>query len=591
MEINITRTFDLLTNLEANHPNKDDILSRSIKGNWHKVSTKEYVKRSHTLAYALLSLGYQKGDKAITLCNNRPEWNFIDMGLNLAGMVHIPVYPTLSEDEYNYIFNHSDAKILFIGNPQLYKKIYPVVEKMESPAKVYLMDDHAEIDCLSNLYKIGEENEEKYRDVVEKIKVETSPDEMATMIYTSGTTGTPKGVMLSHRNLTFNALGHARKQTVDCTQKMVSFLPLCHIYERSMNYEYQILGISIYYAESISTIQRDLADCHADGFCAVPRVLEMMYFKFEGAGKNLTGIKKTIYTLAWNFANNFDFYNKGKFYLFKLNLYDKLVYSKWREALGGHEMVIVSGGSSIQGKIVRLFNAAKLRIFEGYGMTETSPVIAVNNPKEGINVIGTVGTPLEGTELKIAEDGEILTKGPHIMIGYYKNPEQTQEIIDEEGFLHTGDIGRLVDGKYLQITDRKKEIFKLSSGKYIAPQVIETKLKESSYIENCIVIGEKEKFASAIIIPDMSRLHFWAAKHKVTYADNQELVNNPKVIAKIHKEVELVNETLAPYEKIKREKIILTEWTPSNGLLSPTLKLKRAKIHAKHEELIKEIYK
>lgn len=591
MEMNITRTFDLLTNLEANHPNKDDILSRSIKGNWHKVSTKEYVKRSHTLAYALLSLGYQKGDKAITLCNNRPEWNFIDMGLNLAGMVHIPVYPTLSEDEYNYIFNHSDAKIIFIGNPQLYKKIYPVVEKMESPAKVYLMDDHTEIDCLSNLYKIGEENIEKYKDVVEKIKKETSPDEMATMIYTSGTTGTPKGVMLSHRNLTFNALGHARKQTVDCTQKMVSFLPLCHIYERSMNYEYQILGISIYYAESISTIQRDLADCHADGFCAVPRVLEMMYFKFEGAGKNLTGIKKTIYTLAWNFANNFDFYNKGKLYLFKLNLYDKLVYSKWREALGGHEMVIVSGGSSIQGKIVRLFNAAKLRIFEGYGMTETSPVIAVNNPKEGINVIGTVGTPLEGTELKIAEDGEILTKGPHIMIGYYKNPEQTQEIIDEEGFLHTGDIGRLVDGKYLQITDRKKEIFKLSSGKYIAPQVIETKLKESSYIENCIVIGEKEKFASAIIIPDMSRLHFWAAKHKVTYADNQELVNNPKVIAKIHKEVELVNETLAPYEKIKREKIILTEWTPSNGLLSPTLKLKRAKIHAKHEELIKEIYK
>lgn len=591
MEVNITRTFDLLTNLEANHPNKDDILSRSIKGNWHKVSTKEYVTKSHTIAYALISLGYQKGDKAITLCNNRPEWNFIDMGLNLAGMVHIPVYPTLSEEEYTYIFNHSDAKIIFIGNPQLYKKIYPVVEKMETPAKVYLMDDHTEIDCLSNLYKIGEENIEKYKDVVEKIKKETSPDEMATMIYTSGTTGTPKGVMLSHRNLTFNALGHARKQTVDCTQKMVSFLPLCHIYERSMNYEYQILGISIYYAESISTIQRDLADCHADGFCAVPRVLEMMYFKFEGAGKNLTGIKKTIYTLAWNFANNFDFYNKGKLYLFKLNLYDKLVYSKWREALGGHEMVIVSGGSSIQGKIVKLFNAAKLRIFEGYGMTETSPVIAVNNPKEGINVIGTVGTPLEGTELKIAEDGEILTKGPHIMLGYYKNPEQTQEIIDEDGFLHTGDIGRLIDGKYLQITDRKKEIFKLSSGKYIAPQVIETKLKESSYIENCIVIGEKEKFASAIIIPDMSRLHFWAAKHKVTYADNQELVNNPKVLAKIHKEVELVNDTLAPYEKIKREKIILTEWTPSNGLLSPTLKLKRAKIHAKHEDLIKEIYK
>ena len=543
------------------------------------------------MAYAFLASGYSKGDKAISICNNRPEWNFVDMGLNLTGMVHIPVYPTLSDDEYSYIFDHSDAKIIFIGNNQLYKKIYPVVEKMKNPMKVYLMDDSTDIDCLANLYKIGEENSEKYREEVEKIKQETSPDDLATIIYTSGTTGTPKGVMLSHRNLMFNALAHAKKQPITCQQKMLSFLPLCHIYERSMNYEYQYIGISIYYAESLSTIQKDLADCHADGFCSVPRVLEMMYFKFEAAGKNLTGIKKKIYSKAWAFAKNFDFYNNSKLYLFKRDVYDKLVYSKWREALGGHEMIIVSGGSSIQGKIVRLFNAAKLRIFEGYGMTETSPVIAVNNPVEGINVIGTVGTPLEGTELKIAEDGEILTKGPHVMLGYYKSPEQTKEIIDEDGFLHTGDIGRLIDGKYLQITDRKKEIFKLSSGKYIAPQVIETKLKESSYIENCIVIGENEKFASAIIIPDMSRLHFWAAKHKITYADNQELVNNPKVIAKIHKEVELVNETLAPFEKIKREKVILTEWTPTNGMLSPTLKLKRVKIQAKHADIIAEIYK
>lgn len=591
MEVSITRTFDLLKNLEVNHPDKTDILSRSVGGNWTRVSTKEYIRHSHLVAYAFLSLGYQKGDKVITICNNRPEWNFVDMGLNLAGMVHIPVYPTLSEEEYIHIFNHSDAKVIILGNKQLYKKIAPFVEKMESPAKIYMMDDHEEVESISYLYKLGEENEAKYQDIVEKIKEETSPDEMATMIYTSGTTGTPKGVMLSHRNLMFNALAHAKKQPVTCHQKMVSFLPLCHIYERSMNYEYQSIGISIYYAESISTIQRDLADCHADGFCSVPRVLEMMYFKFEAAGKNLTGLKKKIYSKAWAFANNFDFYNKGRFYLLKRDIYDKLVYNKWREALGGHEMIIVSGGSSIQGKIVRLFNAAKLRIFEGYGMTETSPVIAVNNPVEGINVIGTVGTPLEGTELKIAEDGEILTKGPHIMLGYYKDPAQTKEIIDEDGFLHTGDIGKLIDGKYLQITDRKKEIFKLSLGKYVAPQAIETKLKESSYIENCIVFGENQKFASAIIIPDMSRLHFWAAKHKVTYKDNEELAKNPKIIAKIHKEVEMVNETLAPYEKIKRERVILAEWTPNNGMLSPTLKLKRAKIHAKYSDIIKEIYK
>ena len=591
MEINVTRTFDLLDRLQAVHPDKEDILSRSTGGNWTKVSVKEYIKRSYSVAYALLSLGYQKGDKAISICNNRPEWNFVDMGLNLSGMVHIPVYPTLSEDEYLHIFNHSDAKIIFIGNPNIYKKISPIVAKMDTPAKVFLMDDSNEIDCLSNLYKIGEENEEKFAPVVEKIKRETGKDELATIIYTSGTTGTPKGVMLSHWNLMFNALAHAKKQPVTSSQKMVSFLPLCHIYERSMNYEYQYIGISIYYAESISTIQRDLAGCHADGFCSVPRVLEMMYFKFEAAGKNLTGIKKKIYNKAWAFANTFDYYNLNKFYLFKRDLYDKLVFSKWREALGGHEMTIVSGGSSIQGKIVRLFNAARIGIYEGYGMTETSPVIAVNNPIERINIIGTVGTPLEGTELKIAEDGEILTKGPHVMLGYYKDPVQTKEIIDEDGYLHTGDIGKMVDGKYLQITDRKKEIFKLSLGKYVAPQVIENRLKESSYIENCIVIGENEKFASAIIIPDMSRLHFWAAKHKVTYADNQELVNNPKVIAKIHKEVERVNETLAPHEKIKRERVILTEWSPTNGLLSPTLKLKRAKIQAKHADIINEIYK
>lgn len=591
MEIEIRRTFDLLARLEANLPEKDDILSRCVKGNWVKTSVKDYVNYSHKLAYAFLSLGYQKSDKAITICNNRPEWNIIDMGLNMAGMIHIPVYPTLSQEEYLHIFNHSEAKIIFIGNTQLYKKIAPIVEKMDQPAKIYLMDDDESIETLSSLYEQGEKEESKYKVEVETIKKETTPDDVATIIYTSGTTGTPKGVMLSHWNLMFNALAHAKKQPVTSSQKMVSFLPLCHIYERSMNYEYQYIGISIYYAESISTIQRDLADCHADGFCAVPRVLEMMYFKFEAAGKNLTGIKKKIYEWAWDFGNNFDYYNHSKLYLLQRNIADKFVYSKWREALGGHEMIIVSGGSSIQGKIIKLFNAAKLRIFEGYGMTETSPVIAVNNPIEGINVIGTVGKPLEGTELKIAEDGEILTKGPHIMKGYYKDPDLTKEIIDEDGFLHTGDIGKLIDGKYLQITDRKKEIFKLSLGKYVAPQVIETRLKESSYIENCMVIGENQKFVSAIIVPDISRIHFWAAKHKITYKDNAELINNPKVLAKIHKEVEAVNETLAPYEKIKRERIVHTEWSPTNGLLSPTLKLKRAKIYAKYIDIINDIYR
>lgn len=591
MEIKVQRTFDLLTKLNANYPEKTDILSRCVHGEWIHFSVKQYVENSHFIAYALLSMGYGDGDKAITICSNRPEWNFLDMGLNLAKMVHVPVYPTLSNDEFLHIFNHSDAKIIFIGNESLYKKIEPVISKMDNPAKVFIMDESDSMDCLPSLYKLGQEKENDFKPIVDKIKENTSPNDLATIIYTSGTTGTPKGVMLSHWNLMFDSIGHALKQTVTANQKMVSFLPLCHVYERSMNYEYQYIGISIYYAESLGTVARDLANCHADGFCGVPRVLEMMYSKFESAGKDLRGIKKVIYNWAWNFGNNFDNYNHNKLYVLKHNLADKLVYSKWREALGGHEMLVVSGGSSIRAKIVRLFNAAKLRIFEGYGMTETSPVIAVNSPVQGYNVIGTVGKKMEGTELKFAEDGEILTKGPHVMLGYYKDPEYTKQIIDEEGFLHTGDIGRFVDGEYLQITDRKKEIFKLSLGKYVAPQVIENLLKESSYIENCIVVGENQKFASAIIIPNFQSLHYWAAKHKITYTDNEDLIANPKVLAKIHKEIEAVNEKLAPHEHIKRERIINAEWTTSNNMLSQTLKLKRAKIYSKYSSVINEIYK
>ena len=513
------------------------------------------------------------------------------MGLSMAGLIHVPVYPTLSADEYLYIFNHSDARIIIIGTMSQYRKIEPIVRKMEHPARIILMDDSDNIQCFRDLYQTGERVELVQKPVIEKIKAETGTDEPVSIIYTSGTTGTPKGVVLSHHNLMFNAYGHAVKQTVRSDQKMLSFLPLCHVYERSMNYEYQYIGISIYYAESLGTLARDLADCHADGFCAVPRVLEMMYSKLEAAGKHLKGFKKTVYRLAWNFANNYDNYNNSLIYRAKRNLYDRLVYSKWRDNLGGHEMLIVSGGSSIQAKIIRLFNAARLHIYEGYGMTEASPVIAVNNPVEGINIIGTVGKPMERTELKFAEDGEILTKGPHVMLGYYKNPEATSEVIDSDGFLHTGDIGRLVDGKYLQITDRKKEIFKLSLGKYVAPQVIENLLKESPYIQNCFVFGENQKFASAVIIPDFDHLRHWAQENGLGELDDKQLAADPKAVAFLHSIVDQTNSKLAPHEQIKRERIVCDEWTPANGLLSQTLKLKRAKLTSRYSGIISEIYR
>ena len=357
-----------------------------------------------------------------------------------------------------------------------------------------------------------------------------------------------------------------------------------------MNYEYQELGIRTYYAESLGTVAADLNDCHADGFCAVPRVLELMYGKFEAAAKSLKGLSKKIYLKAWDFANNFDNYNTKWWYLKKLKIYDKLVYSKWRANLGGHEMLVVSGGSSIQGKIVRTFNAAKLYIFEGYGMTEASPVIAVNSPADKYNKIGTVGKAIDGSELSFAPDGEILTRGPHVMKGYYKDPEATAAVIDEEGWLHTGDIGYLVEGEYLKITDRKKEIFKLSSGKYVAPQTIETQLKTSPYVDNSIIVGENQKLVAAIIIPNFNRLKDYAAEHNVRFENNEDMLTKAEIIQLMRNVVDEVNKNLAPHENIKKYRLINDEWTPSNNMLSQTLKLKRRNIVAKYKSVIDELF-
>lgn len=586
----VTRTFDLLEKLVQKFP-KDDILTKKTKEGWIKYSSLDYYEYSHKLAYAFLATGLQPEDKVISITNNRPEWNFTDMGLTLAGMIYVPVYSTLSDDDYLHIIEHSDAKAIFLGSEALVKKIAPLIEKIERDISIFTYDSVDGYKSISDLYKIGEESENQYKDTIEQNKKIIDEERVATIIYTSGTTGTPKGVMLTHKNLVFNFIGTANQQIRDHRHKMLSFLPLCHIYERGMNYNYQYLGISIYYAENLGTIANDLADSHADGFCAVPRVLEMMFKKLEAAGKDLKGIKKAIYEWAFSFACNYDYQNNSCLHNIKHKTADKLVYSKWREKLGGKEMLVVSGGSSIQPKIIRLFTAAKLYIFEGYGMTEASPVIAVNNPKEMIIKIGTVGKAMEGTELRIAEDGEILTRGPHIMKGYYKDPEFTNEVIDKDGWLHTGDIGVMEDEIFLKITDRKKEIFKLSAGKYIAPQVIETKLKESSFIENCIVVGENQKFASAIIIPDTAKLGSWAEKHKIKFSGADDLITKKEVITKMNTEIESINKKLSPHEQIKRVKLVNDEWTPLNDMLSQTLKLKRHNLKYKYKDLITDIYK
>jgi long-chain acyl-CoA synthetase len=586
----ILRTFDLLENLKT-YPPKDDMLARRTRGKWIKYSIDQYYEIAHAVAYGLLAMGYKAGTKVITITNNRPEWNFLDMGINLAHMVHVPVYSTLSKDDYLHIFTHSDAELIAVGSPALYKRVAPIAAEIDRDIKFLLFDDADDMMCLSKLYELGRKNKDRFGPVVEENKKNISPDECASIVYTSGTTGVPKGVMLSHRNMMFDSHGHALRQTKNYSHRMVSFLPLCHMYERTMNYEYQELAISIYYAESLATIASDLKDCHSDGFCAVPRVLEMMYGKLDEAGKKLTGFKRKIYDAAWNYANNFDNENTGWFYLQKQKLFDKLVYSKWRENLGGHEMLVVSGGSSIQAKIVRCFNAAKLYIFEGYGLTETSPVIAVNSPADKYNVIGTVGKAMDGTELSFAEDGEILTRGPHVMLGYYKNPEATREVIDADGWFHTGDIGFLKDGKYLKITDRKKEIFKLSSGKYIAPQVIETLLKETELIENAFVFGADEKFASAVIIPSYGKLNALAETKGIKVEKKEQLLENQDVLKALNDCVNSVNAQLAAHENIKKVHFRFDDWTTDNGMLSQTLKLKRRNLQAQYADLIAETYK
>ena len=585
----ILRTFDLLENLK-NYPPKDDILARRTRGKWIKYSIDQYNEYSHLVAYGLLALGYKSGTKVITITNNRPEWNFLDMGINLAHMIHIPVYSTLSHDDYLHIFNNSDVELIVVGSPALYKRIVPIASEVDRKIDFIVIDDTDAAMTIEKLYALGRENKERFASVVEQNKKNISPDECASIVYTSGTTGLPKGVMLSHRNMMFNSHGHAIRQTKNYSHKMVSFLPLCHVYERTMNYEYQELAISIYYAEGLATIASDLKDCHADGFCAVPRVLEMMYGKLEDAGKKLTGFKRKIYDAAWKYANTFDNENTSWFYLLKQKIFDKLVYSKWRENLGGHEMLVVSGGSSIQAKIVRTFNAAKLYIFEGYGMTETSPVIAVNSPADKYNVIGTVGKAMDGTELSFAEDGEILTRGPHVMMGYYKNPEATREIIDADGWLHTGDIGHLQDGKFLKITDRKKEIFKLSSGKYIAPQVIESLLRESEFIDNAFVFGANEKFASAIIIPAYAKIKEFAEGQGIKIGDKAQLLKDAKVLQLLNREVAAVNAKLAAHENVKRPHFVFDDWTPDNGMLSQTLKPKRRNLLARYADTIAQTY-
>lgn len=590
MGMEVTRTFDILSHYLQEFPRKD-ALGGKDNGTWYTYSTEEYNTKSHQFALGLLALGLEKGDKVATITANRPEWNFADMGMSMTGVVHVPVYPNIGEDEYKYILEHCEAKILIVGDKKLYEKLNPIANMLQNIQKVYTFGEVENAHAFQEILDLGESKRAELEEKLQQLKDSIQPEDVATLIYTSGTTGVPKGVMLTQQNLVSNFVSHSKMHHLGKEHHVISFLPLCHVLERSVNYHFQYKGMGIYYVGNLNQIVSAIKEIKPHMFVSVPRLLEKVYDGFVAKGKELSGIKKAIYFWALRLTKHFEFNKKyGPWLSVKIKIADKLIYSKWREALGGNIVYVVSGGAALQPRIARVLGMAGMQNLEGYGLTETSPVIAVNNPAAGEMKVGTVGPVLENTEVKIAEDGEILCKGPQVMKGYYKAPELTAEVIDENGWFHTGDIGVLDEGKYLKITDRKKEIFKLSGGKYIAPQMIENRLKTSNLIEQVMVIGANEKFVSAIISPNFPLIHDWCAEHKIHYETNKDLIQIQEVIEKIQHEVKLINRTLGSHEQVSRIRLVCEEWTPASGELSPTLKLRRNMISVKYQHLIDEIY-
>ena len=587
----ITRTFDLLERYAKLFRDKQDVFLSKKNGGWQSFSSQDYINNANYLSYGLLSFGLKKGDRVASISNNRPEWNFIDMALSQAGLIHVPIYPTISEDDYLYILNHCKPKIVFISDKLILEKINHILNQTPSVQKIYTFNEIEGANNWTELKNEGIEKEKQYTAELQKIKKSINPDDLLTIIYTSGTTGNPKGVMLSHKNILSNMKAAQCIFYFQPNQRTLSFLPICHIFERMVNYLFQFNALSIYYAENMGTIADNLKETKPHIFISVPRLIERVYDKIMAKGRDLGFIKRSIFMWAVKLGLKYDYVDKGSvFYRLKLSIADKLIFAKWREALGGCTELIVVGSAALQPRLSRVFGAAGIAVLEGYGLTETSPVIASNNYTTREIKVGTVGPVFKGVEVKIADDGEILCKGPNVMLGYYNDKKLTEEAIDSDGWFHTGDIGILVNNKYLKITDRKKEIFKLSSGKYIAPQLIENKFKESMYIEQLMVVGENEKFASALISPNFQNLHNWCTHHRIRFRDNEQLIKDKRILELYQKIVININKTLGQTEQIKRFRLVCEEWSPVTGELSPTLKLRRNILHKKYKHVLDEIY-
>ncbi len=587
-----TRIFDMLPYQLANYP-QEVCLAEKVTENGNKFykgySTAECINIINQLSKALLKLGVKKGDTIGIISNNRPQWNFVDLAAQQIGAINVPIYPTITESEYKFIFNDAELVYCFVSDADLFAKITNIKSAVPSLKDVFTFNEVAGAANWKSL--LQEVNADDLKQI-ESLKAVIKPDDLATIIYTSGTTGNPKGVMLSHTNIVSNV-----KSTLSIQEIMVqgkrslSFLPLCHSFERMVVYTYMAVGMSVYYAETLETIGENLKEVKPHFFTTVPRLLEKVYEKIMQKGNALEGFRKKLFFWSIDLGLNFELNkNQGLWYDIQLTIARKLIFSKWKEALGGEVEAIVSGAAALNAKLGTLFTAAGIPIIEGYGLTETSPVLTSNRLVEADRKLGTIGIPIPGVEIKIATDGEILAKGPNIMLGYYKRPDLTAEVIDKEGWFHTGDIGEY-DGKFLKITDRKKELFKTSGGKYVAPQPIENKMKESPLIEQVMVVGSERKFVSGLIVPSFVNLEEWCKNNEIHYKSAGEIIKNPKAVEAIQKEVNRINENINHVEQIKKFTLLPVEWGVATGELTPTLKLKRKIILDKFSKEIELMYK
>ncbi|MCK9421196.1 MAG: long-chain fatty acid--CoA ligase [Bacteroidales bacterium] len=588
--LKITRLFDLLELYRNEFKSLTNVFNVKKEGKWISYSASDYCEYSRLISLGLLSMGVKEGTKIATVMLNCPEWNFFDMGIMQAGAVQVPIYPTVSEDTYRYIFVDAQVEYLIVSNKTIYERLSKIVKDITSLKAVYSIEP---VPGLRSWTEILEQGKNFSRpDDLETIKKSIPPCQMVSIIYTSGTTGRPKGVMLSHHNFVTNYQAMKEIPPLEYGNRILSFLPLCHVYERTASYVFQSFGVSIFYVQDLDELADYIGEVKPHAFAAVPRVLEKIYNRIVARGRAQRLPIKVLFFWALRQGHKYEInHARGWFYEIKLWVANLLIFTKWRKALGGNIKFIVSGSAALHPRLTRIFWAARIPVLEAYGLTETSPGIALFRFDPGGIKFGTVGPLLKNVQVKIADDGEILVKSPGVMMGYFNRPEKTAEVMDKEGWFHTGDIGVMEDGKYLRITDRKKEIFKTSTGRYIAPQVIEQKFKESPFIENIMVIGENRPYAAALIIPNFEYLMNWCEVKHVGFGSREKVIRNPRIIKRIKQEVDRFNQDLGQTEKIKKFRLMACEWSVSSGELSPTLKLRRKYILEQYKKIIDETYR